>query len=232
MSIKIRSLEELNEKLDEDIQWRKKEIADIKTLCRLHPEAGCLLRSGFTLTCAHFEGFIRYASNAYIAFISSQEILCSDLRMELSGILVRRAKHALFNNGSRKVKLSVVNQVLAEYDEILTKPFYIKLDDSMSPVIEEDDLALPTEGNPKPDVLQEITTVLRLDYSKLFELRSQFIDRQLLNPRHHIVHGSRWNISFGDLEEASNYVLEMLEFYNDEIINAAENNLHCVAPRE
>lgn len=67
MAIKINTLEMLLEELDQDLQWRKKEILDIRTLIIANDYLPCLLRSCFTLSCAHFEGFIRYASNAYIA---------------------------------------------------------------------------------------------------------------------------------------------------------------------
>lgn len=48
MAIKINTLEMLLEELDQDLQWRKKEILDIRTLIIANDYLPCLLRSCFT----------------------------------------------------------------------------------------------------------------------------------------------------------------------------------------
>ena len=181
----------LLEELDQDLQWRKKEILDIRTLIIANDYLPCLLRSCFTLSCAHFEGFIRYASNAYIAYIAGQKIECRKLKLEIAAILIRKKHYNLFSNNQYKVKTSVVKKALEEYENILSQQFIIKLNDNAEPIVDEDEPAIPTESNPKPDVLKEITQIIGLDYENMFKAREPFIDRELLNPRHNIVHGRR-----------------------------------------
>lgn len=228
MAIKIRTIEELSEKLDADAQWRKKEIIDMKSFCRANDFPPCMLRSAFVLVCAHFEGAIKYASNAYIAYISAQKILGKDLRVEISAISVRKKKHSLFqSSGTKKVRISVVSDVLSEYDRICQSEFYIKLnEDDMIPEIDEEDPALPMGGNPTPEVLFDISTILDLDYANLFELRSAFIDKELLKPRHCVAHGEKRTISEQEFEAASNYVIEIIDKFKTGIINSAQENKH------
>lgn len=228
MSIRIRSIEELIERIDDDAQWRKKEIADLHLYCRNNNYPNFLLRATFILCCAHFEGYIKYASNAYIAYISGQNIKGKDLRIEISSIVIRKKKHQSFGIPSRKkVKVTVVSDVLQAYDDMLEQNFYIKLnEDDLVPEIDENDIPLPTEGNPTPDVLADISKILGIDYDELFQLRAPFINNELLKPRHSVVHGERRLITIEELNAATNFVLEIMDRYKNSIIDAAEKNLH------
>ena len=228
MSIRITSIEELAEKIDVDIQWRKKEIADIRIYAQDLGNPPVMLRGAFILCCAHFEGAIKYASNAYIAYISSQEIKGKDLRVEIASVAVRKKKHQSFANPqTKKVKISVVSDVLKSFDEMLEENFYIKLsEDDLIPEIDENDLPLPTEGNPSPEVLFEISSILDIDYEQLFQLREPFINFNLLKPRHSVVHGEKRPISVEELNSVSEFVLGIMDSYKDSILEAARNNKH------
>jgi hypothetical protein len=228
MSIKIHNIEELIEKLDFDAQWRKKEIADILLLCKNNNNPPVLLRAAFVLCSAHFEGYIKYASNAYIAFISAQNIKGKDLRIEIASIAVRKKKHQLFGIPSaKKVKITVVSDLLETYDSMLENNFYIKLSaDDLVPEIDEEDVPLPTEGNPTPDVLKEISKIIGIDYDTLFQLRAPFIDSELLKPRHSVAHGERRQIRSEELNAAAEFVIEIVDKFKDSIIDAAKSNRH------
>lgn len=228
MSIRITSIEQLIEKLDTDIQWRKKEIADIRAYCQNSDNPQVLLRASFVLCCAHFEGAIKFASNAYIAYVAGQGVRGKELRVEISSILIRKKKHTLFNiPTSQKVKVSVVSDILSAYDELLESQFYIKLnEDDLMPEIDETDPPLSTGGNPTPDVLAEISKVLGISYEELFQLREPFINSELLKPRHAVAHGERRTIHIDELNSACDFVLEVIEKYKSSIIDAAINNLH------
>ena len=156
--MKIRNLEELQNEINEDLTWRKKEIVDFYTLYCSNNCPDCLIRACFVMLCAHFEGFIRFSSNAYIAYISGQKIKGSDLKLEINAIAIRKKKHQLFSiTGGKKVKISSVLNILKMYDDLQNGEFYIKIsDDDFFPEIDESDPALPTEGNPTPEVLKEI----------------------------------------------------------------------------
>lgn len=59
-NINVKTIENLEELLTQDIAWRKKEMLSLKILVE-HDEVNepILLRAGIALLCAHFEGFVK-----------------------------------------------------------------------------------------------------------------------------------------------------------------------------
>ena len=157
-----------------------------------------------------------------IAYIAGQKIECRKLKLEIAAILIRKKHYNLFSNNQYKVKTSVVKKALEEYENILSQQFIIKLNDNAEPIVDEDEPAIPTESNPKPDVLKEITQIIGLDYENMFKAREPFIDRELLNPRHNIVHGRRRVPNYNEVIEVTNYVLEIMETYKESVYSLAE----------
>lgn len=214
MAIRIPTYEKLVEKLDEDTQWRKKELADMQVYCGQSNCPPSFYRAAFVLCCAHFEGSVKYASNAYVAYISAQNIRADCLRTEISAIAVRKHNYQFFSyTQAKKVKVSVVSKVLEAYCQMVSETFFVK--------VSEDDMPLPTEGNPTPEVLREILNVLGIDYDKLFLLREPFINSELLSPRHSVAHGERRPITSDELSAATQFVLEVMDEYKNSILEAA-----------
>ena len=78
--MKIRKIEKLQDLLDGDFAWRKKELIDVQLM--IHSSQNrTVCRMGLALLCAHFEGFVKLAANYYIIFISSQNLKMSELQM-------------------------------------------------------------------------------------------------------------------------------------------------------
>lgn len=68
-NIKIKTVEQLEELLVQDLAWRKKEMISLKILVEKDKvNEPILLRAGIALLCAHFEGFIKRASNCYVGY--------------------------------------------------------------------------------------------------------------------------------------------------------------------
>lgn len=73
-NIKIKTIEKLEDLLMQDLAWRKKEMVSLKILVdKDEVNEPILLRAGIALLCAHFEGFIKRASNCYIGYVSEQK---------------------------------------------------------------------------------------------------------------------------------------------------------------
>jgi len=71
--MKIKSIEKLQNVLDSDLVWRKKELIDLKLL--IHSSDNPVFRrAGFALISAHFEGFVKFSANMYMIYVSSQNI--------------------------------------------------------------------------------------------------------------------------------------------------------------
>ena len=123
---------------------------------------------------------------------------------------------------NRMSQIEIRDSGHSEYENILSQQFIIKLNDNAEPIVDEDEPAIPTESNPKPDVLKEITQIIGLDYENMFKAREPFIDRELLNPRHNIVHGRRRVPNYNEVIEVTNYVLEIMETYKESVYSLAE----------
>ena len=223
MAIRVRNLEELAEKIDDNFQWRKKEISDMLLLCRENNFQPFLCRAALAMCCAHFEGGLKYASNAYVAYISAQHIRGKDLRIEILSIPVRKQKHSLFGiSNDDKLRITTVADVLMTYDGFL--------EDLFSMDVKEDDPPIPTAGNPKRIVREDIVRILGLNYDELFGVRDAFIDGELLKNRHRIVHGERHPVTKETLEGIVEFVRDFLENYKAKVISAAQSDRHLRNP--
>lgn len=92
--MKIKTIEKLQDKLDEDLSWRKKELLEFKHIINSGEHESVMVRAGIALLCAHFEGFIRLASNFYVVFVSYKKVPCKEIK---NNFLVLRLKKNLPN---------------------------------------------------------------------------------------------------------------------------------------
>lgn len=78
---KIRSLSDLQDRLDKGLSWRVKEVSYVKGSARSARSYAqvALIRAGVPLIYAHWEGFVKEASEAYLAYVSSQNLLYREL---------------------------------------------------------------------------------------------------------------------------------------------------------
>lgn len=83
--MKIKTIEKLQDLLDNDFAWRKKELIDFQMMIHA-TKNGTVCRMGIALLCAHFEGFIKKAANYYVVFVSSQNLRISQLHMNFAAI--------------------------------------------------------------------------------------------------------------------------------------------------
>jgi hypothetical protein len=71
--MKIKTIEELQQKLDEDFGWRRKELTYIYT--NVKSSAPLLLKTntriGVVMLYAHWEGFIKNGAEAYLIYVAS-----------------------------------------------------------------------------------------------------------------------------------------------------------------
>ena len=207
MSKKIRTIEQLETCLQNNLAWRKKEIISFKVLIENgNANEEVLLRLGIVLLCAHFEGFIKDASNYYIKYVSAQRIKIRELRDNFAAIQLEDE----FKNVRETEKHSVHKVLLGKYFASLNSPFSHDRD------------SISTHSNPSTKVLEEILASLGLA-SDIFDLKAKYIDYDLLNNRHKVAHGERYPINKKDFETTFVIIMELLDQYNDLIIHAVEN---------
>jgi len=73
--MKIKTIGKLQDKLDEDLAWRKKELFDFNQIvCSDSKRESIFVRAGIAVLCAHFERFIKLAANYYVVYVSDKNI--------------------------------------------------------------------------------------------------------------------------------------------------------------
>lgn len=208
--MKIKKLEKLQDLLDQDMAWRKKELIDIKLL--IHSTKNPVLcRVGIALLSAHFEGFIKQAANYYVVHVASQNIKISDLHTNFAAIHSGK----LFDQCAASDKITVyqkaIDDFLSNYDNLNFQVRYSR----EHPVIK-------TEGNPSSTVVRNIFDSIGLDFSP-YETKTNYIDADLLSNRHGVVHGERVYIEISDFDSTFDTITEIMEQFSDQIMAAAIN---------
>ncbi len=87
MSKENRTLEMLLENLDEDFSWRIKElniiknkIPRVKNSSVRDDEQDALIRAGITILYAHWEGFVKFAADCYLNYVSLRKLKHNELQ--------------------------------------------------------------------------------------------------------------------------------------------------------
>ncbi|MGI6078814.1 MAG: MAE_28990/MAE_18760 family HEPN-like nuclease [Fastidiosipilaceae bacterium] len=211
--MKIRTLEELEDKFDKNLSWRKKEILSLKLLIESNESnRKLLLRSGIAILCAHFEGFIKESSNLYVIYIANNNIKCQDVIYPLLAI---KLKGKIKECGETE-KYSVYASMLGKIETIKENKFNLKLSENGSLV--------STQANPTSNVLKEILKTLGLK-SDIFDTKSKYIDYSLLKNRHKVVHGEKHEIDYNDFITVYEIVMKLMDEYRDLLIEAADKKL-------
>ncbi|KIX12679.1 MAE_28990/MAE_18760 family HEPN-like nuclease [Dethiosulfatarculus sandiegensis] len=219
--MKIRTLDDLSDKLSYELGWRKKELTGLKYLLDQNKSdrsfIPLLARCGVVMLYAHWEGFIKICSRCYLEFIAMQRHCNSQLKENLLTLSMRSA--ISFNNESKKSSEfgKITNFFLTQMNARSSIPFKT---------------AINTESNLSSSVLKEIIWTLNLNYS-LFESKEKFIDAKLLGQRNHIAHGNDIALDADDYCEWRKIVLDMMTTFKNEIENNAVTksylNTACMA---
>jgi hypothetical protein len=209
-NIQIKDIERLEDLLRKDLAWRKKEILSLRILVEKDQvNEPILLRSGIALLSAHFEGFIRRASNCYIAYVSGQKIKYEELKSNFIALKMEKE----FKRCSKSEKNSVHTDLLESYQKLSIKRFDEKYF--------EDNGFISTHSNPGTERLKEILATIGIE-SDIFEMKANYIDSSLLANRNKIVHGEYSDLDRDDFFNTFEIIIKIIEQYEQLIIQAAE----------
>lgn len=215
--MKIKNLEELEDRIDDEIAWRKKELISIKNDVRSSEnkdisEQSRLIRSGIAMLYAHWEGAIKSLAEYYLIYVSSLNLRYCELKNNFLAIDMKES----LNKYADTKKASIHNKFLHDLYEKQNQPSKIPYKN-----------IIKTNSNLKMDILKEITETIGLDSSP-YELKKMLIDQRLLGNRNQIAHGERLeklegisNIS--DFLELHKAVYELIELFANNIKTAAQN---------
>ncbi len=222
--MKIRSLYEFEKAFDAELGWRKQEIATIAfemKSARGH-QLKFLFRSGIVLLYSHWEGIIRFASEAFLEYINYQGKRYKDLK---PCFLFYAVRETLPN--TRELNLhnySVFEQAINLFHSPCNEKFRI------NPKIY---ISTKENQNITSAEFRSIVKKLGLDYLPQYELREKLIDDQLLYFRNPIAHGERIHEDIDDYLDTykilSEKILEILDSLRGQIVESIKNKTYLAS---
>jgi hypothetical protein len=212
--MKIKDIEQLRKKLDEELGWRKIELSALKAMIDLKSlESGrrkVLLRSGVTMLYAHWEGFVKVSGNNYIEFVAMQRLPYN----QLANNFIALAMKDQLDEAEDTKKATIYNKVAEFFMTRLTERSVIKYEFRIA------------TSNLSASVFKEIICMIGLDYS-FYESKEVLMNEKLLQKRNSIAHGNYLEIDQKDYDELHTIVIGMMDTLRNQIDNAASIKQYC-----
>lgn len=206
--MKVRTLDELYSKLDDEIRWRKKEMLDYKFVVNKYTKSTQiipLIRGGIALGYAHWEGFVKNSSSIYINYISTKKIPFKNINDNFITLSFLKR----LNKGKN------IDQCLILIDDLLnnlSKPCKINDKD-----------VIDTKANLGYYVLEDILKLLGLDCAHFKKLEF-FLNKKLVAPRNDIAHGVYREVQIDDYNIVHKQVIPLMEHFKTLIENVCLTN--------
>lgn len=195
--MKIRSKNELQDRIDDEYAWRFHEIASMKTEVQSMKTTSKLLspmiRSLVMLSYSHWEGFVKYVTRYYLNYLS---YLGLDQSQTHPTLVASFLNYALNNKGKTESNHLIY--------ELLTNPHY-KLN-------YQSEIMTDPKSNLNFEVLEIISSNIGIDTS-CFTLKVKKIDEIILGRRNKMAHGENDSLdkAYG-IEVANTSLSVMSEF--------------------
>jgi HEPN superfamily RiboL-PSP-like protein len=191
----------LSDRFDDDLIWRRKELSDIKLAIKAADAAAkpALLRALVTMCYAHWEGYVRNCATSFFEFLSLRKLRYTALERQLyvNSFLVRL--DAL--NRSRvnlDARCKLVNEILDGSDGQFR---YLNPD------------LIDTKSNLSTNVIKDICLICGIDGDH-FEDRRPFIDVIMLKRRNAIAHGQEEYITEADINDLVDNTLALMQHFS------------------
>lgn len=205
--MKIRTLEDLVQAVDQDLAWRKKEISVFsRVVVKANGAAiDSTVRAGVALVYAHWEGFVKHAAESYVRFVALRRLGSNQLATPFVGQAVRKA----FSKLSGSHSAEAINEMVDAVFRSSGQPCPIPTKDEVN-----------TRSNLSSDVLKDIVASLGLEY-ELFKSKENLLDEKLLGQRNKIAHGKYLDVSRDHFLDLKSNVVVLMDQFRSEIENAA-----------
>ena len=204
--MKIRSIEDLTDYLDDDLAWRRKEIIELRAMAKSAKakKADVHVRAGVAMLYAHWEGFIKNASNAYVVFVSTRGMKTRELQDSFIALSIKTKLTLMGESGKSSVAVPAISHLMS----LLDKPVLLPA------------AGIHAEGNLKSEVFVNIAGWLGIDVAQ-YSSRFNLIDETLLASRNKIAHGEYLSISSARFDTLAEEILELMVWFKTDLENAA-----------
>ncbi|EEA86250.1 MAE_28990/MAE_18760 family HEPN-like nuclease [Peptacetobacter hiranonis] len=215
--MKIKNLEDLQDKIDKDLAWRKKELTSIKSDVQMsntkeRSEQSRAIRAGITLLYAHWEGAIKNISEYYLIYVSSLKLKYSELKNNFLAITMKTSLDKFEETNKATIHNKLIEDIYSKKDEKSNIPC---------------NNVINTKSNLNSKILDEIMALIGVDSSK-YRLKNAIIDQRLLGNRNKIAHGERIEqlegiSNINEYIELHDIITNLINDFGEDIKNYAIN---------
>jgi RiboL-PSP-HEPN len=203
---KLYTVQELSDRFDSDLIWRRKELSDMKAAIERADAASksVLLRALITMCYAHWEGYVRVCANAYFDHLAVRKLKYSELERQIyvNSFLVRLDAMNKTRLGI-EARCQLVNDIL---DGMGSRFGYINPD------------LIDTRSNLSADVIRDVCAICGVDGTH-FEDKRPFIDVIVLKRRNAIAHGQQEFINETDIDDLVADALALMQHFRSLLEN-------------
>ena len=198
--MKIRSLSEFNDTLDESKAWRKKDILELKLQIEKQPKSGILAKSAIVIAYSHWEGYVRDSITAIIEYINAKKVRYNDIRIEIIVFqFLYELKHHMIHTNIDNI-IELIRRINTSKRIFINSKTHIRK------------IKMLTWNEYK-----KIMQLLGLDIKSL-ETKQKFIDERLISTRNRIAHGEYENAVDHSLAiETLKLVIEIIEQHHAQV---------------
>ncbi|MGB3654658.1 MAG: MAE_28990/MAE_18760 family HEPN-like nuclease [Rivularia sp. (in: cyanobacteria)] len=208
--MKLKTTEQLNDRLSKELAWRKKELAEVKSLIETKSFSSskhkALIRSGICLIYAHWEGFVKLAANSYLEYVTTQKLSYEKLASNFLALAMKERLNEAKETNKPSLYIPVCDFFLDELNQRCKLPKDV----------------ISTASNLSSEIFKEITYILGIDFSP-YSTKSVLIDTKLLKTRNEIAHGEYSITDKEEYLELHTEIIAMLDLFRNQIENAAIN---------
>ena len=210
--MRVRSLTELTQFLDDELAWRKKELTTLKVLLdksRRQHETALLLRAAICLLYAHWEGFVKAAATGYLSYVATRGLRYQDLTPNFVALGLWSDISQAGQSNLPTLRTALTTKLISGLSE------HARINWEQS---------IDTGSNLNSKMLNEIMCAVGLD-SREYLLKKLIIDQRLLANRNAIVHGERRpEIGADEYATLNDDIVQLVERFRTDIENAAATN--------
>lgn len=208
--MKIRTIDELQDAIDGELAWRKRELTAIKANVNQARSFAkdTALRSGIALLYAHWEGSVKNIASCYLSYVSNLSLPYKELKNNFLAVTIKDRLSQFERTGKTTLQTSIINEIF----ESLNKKSCIPQEG-----------IIKTNSNLNSKIFIEIMATIGLDCTQ-YESSYNLLDEILLNMRNKIAHGERIESLSLDEErynEIHGKMLLLIDMFATQVLNAA-----------
>jgi len=210
----IHTLGQLQDGLDKEMGWRRKEVLAFRVASKKNgQDAAFFIRAGIALLYAHWEGFIKSASEHYLNYVQHQGCKYRDLKSCFAIFGLKGKLHTLSTSRKSLANIEAFEFILSELEQ--------QANLNMS-------TAIDTESNLTSKVFSNIAASLGVETTN-YETRFNLIDESLVNLRNKVAHGEYLRLGGREFGELVDEILEIMGWYKTDLMNAAVQEKYMLA---